>query len=213
MMLAPNAELWNKGGTGGRANASPAPDLSRLGERPLATTKIPYRAVYAIVCSDGRAYVGGTETLSRRWGKHLSQLRLGRHHSKRLQEAWDALGSAAFAFTVLEDVPPEASLFEAEQRHINRLDSFSNGFNVCPEAGSHAGLVYSEASRARMRTAQAGKHTGARNARAKVSEADVVEIRRLAASGVIQREIGEAYGLTRAAVSEIVKRRNWKHVA
>lgn len=42
---------------------------------------------------------------------------------------------------------------------------------------------------------------------------DVKEIRRLAAEGVSQGEIAGGFGITQAAVSDIVNCKNWKHVA
>lgn len=45
--------------------------------------------------------------------------------------------------------------------------------------------------------------------RAKLSESQVGEIRRLAASGVLQKEIGEKFGICQRQVSRIVCRHNW----
>lgn len=179
----------------------------------MANRTIPHRAVYAITCVDGRAYVGGTEAVSRRWGKHLSQLRGGKHHSRPLQEAWTSLGPGAFSFSILEEVPLGKDLHEAEQRHIDRLDAAGTGFNRCPNANSRVGLKYTDASRARMSAAQRGLHAGEKSPKAKVSESDVVEIRRLARTGLTARQICEQYGLSRGATSDIILRRNWKHVA
>jgi hypothetical protein len=47
---------------------------------------------------------------------------------------------------------------------------------------------------------------------AKLTTEDVREIRRLAASGVVQRRIAEQFGLSYAAVCLIINRRTWQHV-
>lgn len=48
---------------------------------------------------------------------------------------------------------------------------------------------------------------------AKLTEADVVEIRRMAASGYLHREIASIFGVGRKAVTKIVNRQRWAHVA
>jgi hypothetical protein len=48
---------------------------------------------------------------------------------------------------------------------------------------------------------------------AKVTEADVVDIRRLVAGGMMHKEAAELYGIGRKAVTKIVNRQRWKHVA
>lgn len=54
---------------------------------------------------------------------------------------------------------------------------------------------------------------GASNGRAKLSDADVAEIRSLyARGGISQQRIGEMYGVTQNMVSKIVARRNWTHM-
>lgn len=63
---------------------------------------------------------------------------------------------------------------------------------------------------------QRGRHRplrGSENPKAKLSGARVRRIRRAAASGQRQRDIAEQFGITQAAVSLVVRRVNWKHIA
>lgn len=53
---------------------------------------------------------------------------------------------------------------------------------------------------------------GERNGAAKLTEADVREIRRLYADGIPIKDIAVQYGMTYHGVYDIVKRVNWKHV-
>lgn len=53
---------------------------------------------------------------------------------------------------------------------------------------------------------------GSQHGRALITEKDVVEIRRLHASGMIHRDIAPKFGITRVTVSNICTRRTWKHV-
>ena len=54
--------------------------------------------------------------------------------------------------------------------------------------------------------------SGSRNNAAKITENDVRKIRRLAASGISQRELAKRFAIKDAAVSKIVLRRTWNHV-
>jgi hypothetical protein len=48
--------------------------------------------------------------------------------------------------------------------------------------------------------------------RAKLTESDVLEIRRRAAAGEKSRSIAKDFGMTHAPIFDIVRRKNWKHV-
>jgi len=194
----------------------------------LAQNALPERGVYAIQCNDGRAYVGSSIGIARRWREHRSVLKHHRHHSPSLQVAWDALGPDAFSFVVLEAVP-DGDLVEAEQRWMDALASASRGFNCAPSAGTNAGTERPAELRERLSTAltaywtnPAERHrqsmvlkgvaAGVRNASARLKEADVLEIRRLKAAGETLSALSARYGIGKAAVSHIVTRRNWRHI-
>ena len=187
------------------------------------------RGVYAIMCTDGRAYVGGSMRIPTRWKEHRCELSLGKHGNRLLQQAWNEMGEAAFAFTVLEVVPSGDDLVSAEQRHMDRLRAERELFNLAPLAGTSTGVVLSDETRAkmsrtwkarcsdpdvreRMSLAQKGVQAGEKHPNAKLTEAKVIEIRRLSADGVTQREIAARFGVTREAVSRVVRRENWPHV-
>lgn len=53
---------------------------------------------------------------------------------------------------------------------------------------------------------------GAAHYLTKLTEADVLEIRALAARGVSQRQIGARFGMTHANVGYIVRRQSWTHI-
>lgn len=62
--------------------------------------------VYAIRCPAG-AYVGRTRDMRVRWANHRAVLRRGKHHSRRLQAAWDKYGESAFQFEVVSLNPSD----------------------------------------------------------------------------------------------------------
>lgn len=55
-------------------------------------------------------------------------------------------------------------------------------------------------------------HRGEAHGRAKLTEAQVLEIRRLKQMGLYAREIAKLVGATRITVSNITTRRTWKHI-
>jgi hypothetical protein len=54
---------------------------------------------------------------------------------------------------------------------------------------------------------------GGRKRTDKVTRQDVIEIRKLQAQGVTQKDLAKRYNVTPTAISLIVSRINWKHVA
>lgn len=77
----------------------------------------PVGYVYALRnTTNGKCYVGSTtQVLRRRLHLHFSLLRRGRHHSYKLQSAWDSVGAAAFSVEVLRVCAVER-LCEVEQQ-------------------------------------------------------------------------------------------------
>lgn len=61
--------------------------------------KVP--GIYRITTPDG-VYVGQAADIRSRWSGHLTLLRKGKHHTKRLQQAFDTHGEASFMFEALE---------------------------------------------------------------------------------------------------------------
>lgn len=55
-------------------------------------------------------------------------------------------------------------------------------------------------------------HKGKKHYKTKLSEKDVLEIRRMWKDGVKQPKIAEKFGITKGSVSVIVTRKTWKHV-
>ena len=83
--------------------------------------------VYAIIHRpSGRAYVGSSKDVLRRWYGHVASLRNGRHYSSGLLEAWLLDGISAFAFVVLEQCEPK-QLLEREQSWYDAFPDLFNG--------------------------------------------------------------------------------------
>ncbi len=57
-----------------------------------------------------------------------------------------------------------------------------------------------------------GTFVGERNGQAKVTEADVIEIKRLLEQGYLQRTVGDLFGLDQSTVSNINTGKRWRYL-
>lgn len=87
--------------------------------------------VYEIVNTvNGKRYIGGTVDFHRRWGLHCRQLRAGKHHSQKLQRAWNKYGEATFKFLPILTCQPSMLLFYEQQL----LDKVKPEYNIALDA-------------------------------------------------------------------------------
>lgn len=126
--------------------------MSRSPQLPAAP------GIYAITClPTGRQYVGSSSDIRRRVVKHRADLRATRHHSQKLQRAWDKYGEEAFEITTLELLESEADLLPREQHWISVCRAVAQGFNACPTAGSCRGRQVTPEHRAKLAQALVGR--------------------------------------------------------
>ena len=125
--------------------------------------KQPYEVgVYGILNTiTNKWYIGSSIELSRRFGRHLWELRKGIHHSQKLQRSFDKHGEGAFQFKILLVCEiKDVEMFES--RAIKAYDSYKNGYNVAAEAkgGFMRGRKWPEATKAaRLEVMRNFKHT------------------------------------------------------
>lgn len=120
----------------------------------MAKNLIPERGVYAIRCTDGRCYIGGSARVEMRWRQHRNALRRGDHKNEPLQSAWREMGETAFSFVLLESVSETESLDAREQFWIDRMTPHGV-FNRAPRAGTNRGVVHTSATKAKLAAGQA----------------------------------------------------------
>ena len=83
--------------------------------------------VYAIIHQpSGRAYVGSSRHIFKRWWHHANTLNHGRHHAADLQDLWLLSGPGAFVFVVLE----QCAIEDLVLREQAWLDSFEAPLNA-----------------------------------------------------------------------------------
>lgn len=109
--------------------------------------------IYAIRhVASGKVYVGSSVNMTARWSEHRSKLRRGKHHSPRLQHAWDKYGEASFEFVVRELISDKDARIARETELIASLGACdkARGYNILPQAASPAGRVLSEETRRKI---------------------------------------------------------------
>ncbi len=107
--------------------------------------------VYAIVCKNGRVYVGSysrnNRNVFRRWMEHRRDLRLNHHSNKHLQRTWNKYGEVAFQFILLHGCQPDECLLH-EQMCIDWYNSKGiKLFNSNPAGTSNLGTKWTEESK------------------------------------------------------------------
>lgn len=111
--------------------------------------------LYVIQCSESDAfYVGRTIQGQRRWKRHLSRLRAGKHENSRLQRIADKHGIDSLTFHVLAYVPVD-DVVEAERSMVDDLLSDPNCINMAKVDGmpDTSGRVVTLLNRAKKRAA------------------------------------------------------------
>lgn len=76
-----------------------------------------------------KVYVGVSVNYHNRFLQHKSYLAQNKHHSIRLQHAWNKYGEESFSFEVVKS-HPLSSLYEEEIRQILFFNSYYGGYNM-----------------------------------------------------------------------------------
>ena len=81
---------------------------------------------------NNKIYIGSTEDLFYRLGRHLSHLNRKKHENSYLQRAWSKYGQDNFVFEILQFEEDKVNLRESEQRYLDETRCYerSIGYNV-----------------------------------------------------------------------------------
>ena len=77
--------------------------------------------IYKIVLQSGQFYVGSALNIHRRFQRHVSYLRRGKHANPKLQAAWQEHKEGGLRLEVLEIVDDPQQLLSREQHYIDEL--------------------------------------------------------------------------------------------
>jgi len=104
------------------------------------------------------SYIGSTgKGFEGRWKNHKKRLR-NHEHNPKFQEAWDQYGPEKWEWVVVEEMTPVKSpLLEREQHWIDFYDSYKNGYNASPHAGSRLGCKLTEEHKKKISLMHSGK--------------------------------------------------------
>jgi group I intron endonuclease len=83
---------------------------------------------------DGKVYIGSTTIDTNwRWSTHKSLLKIGKHHNRHLQRAWNKYGESAFTFEVVEQGVTKEEIRSKERSWIQKFFGV-NCYNATTEA-------------------------------------------------------------------------------
>lgn len=107
---------------------------------------------------NGKRYIGSSAKMSARLSNHKSRLRAKKHHSHRLQRAFDKYGEGAFHFAVIECCEKEDRVAR-EQIWLNLSRSWHPdfGYNIRPIAEANDGIKFSQETKDKIRAAHLGR--------------------------------------------------------
>ena len=112
--------------------------------------------IYKIVnLVNNKVYVGSALNIKDIWKKHQRDLANNKHHSIKLQRAWNKYGIDNFKFEIIEECDKNI-LIKQEQYYIDLLDSFNKGYNCCSIAGSRLGTKASYETKIKMSKSRMG---------------------------------------------------------
>lgn len=121
----------------------------------------------------GKVYIGSAVNIRKRWAEHRSELKRNVHANSKLQNAWNKYGEDAFNFSLIISCEKK-DLLMYEQRTLNVLRPYENGYNICVTAGSQLGLKRSdEIKKAQSESRKGRKHSD--ETKRKIREAQLGE--------------------------------------
>lgn len=83
--------------------------------------------------STGKVYIGSSIHPERRRKEHFRRLNKNKHHSPKLQRAYNKYGINDFVFDVIDDCNQDI-VHNIESEYITKYDSYNNGFNCTMDA-------------------------------------------------------------------------------
>ena len=102
---------------------------------------------------NGNLYIGSCSNFNVRKGSHLCLLRQNKHHSIKLQRAFNKHKENSFLITLIEKCEKE-NLIIREQYYI---DTLLPKYNICPTAGSNLNRIFTEEHKQNLSKSLKGK--------------------------------------------------------
>jgi group I intron endonuclease len=171
------------------------------------------KGIYLISFDDAtKVYIGSTLKtkgthkkdvgFNARWKRHLSLLSKNKHHSIKLQNAYKKHGIQNMFFEIIETLDGEDCLLK-EQFWIDKYDSYKNGYNCCPAAGSRLGSVWKAESKKKVCKTKKQNYLS----KIKKHETEVIELYN---NYIPYREISQRLNISRYLIRAILHKNNIK---
>lgn len=173
---------------------------------------------------NGKVYIGQSTDLMRRLREHKRMLKKGEHPNVLLQRSYNA-HDGRFSFKVIEECD-ESALDEREVYWISYYDSMNRAHGYNRESGGNIGRHWCEESRENRSGSgnpmYGKKHSDEfvefirmknRASSDKLTESDVMDIKRRIINGERQSDIAKAYEVTISTINKIATLHNWDWVA
>jgi group I intron endonuclease len=184
----------------------------------------------------GKLYVGKTVNARSRFARHKSLLKNNKHWNLYLQRSYNKYGHNAFDYVVLEECE-ENNLARNEQKWIdaNRPNVYNGDLYVLDKNGSRNGFYgkkHSSLSRMKMAKAKQNKYDGeanpnygktwnefqrskmrgSKNQNSRLTESDVITIKKLLENGHKHKDIAEKFHVARTVITRINSGTRWSHI-
>lgn len=161
-----------------------------------------YRGIYAIENKITKEkYIGLSIKVRSRWKKHRYELNNNKHHSAKLQNAWNKYGEENFKFYIIRFAFSEVDLSQLEKFYIEKYDTYMNGYNCTP-----GGEYIDNKTLKKLSDAGEGENTAA----AKLTELEVIKILIRRSKNESIKSIHESYShVARSTISDICNNKNW----
>jgi group I intron endonuclease len=175
---------------------------------------------------DGKFYIGSTSNLIKRYYTHINHIRTGKNSCVKLIRAVNKHGEDNFKFEIVCECPTHEVL-KTEQEYI---DSLKPHYNVAKIAGSNLGIKRTEEVKLKKSVSQKEnwkdedyrtKHldnlsknwkVGSSHKMAKLTDEQVVEIKKQLASGLLPKQVADKLELSYHSIKDIHRGKTWKHI-
>lgn len=175
---------------------------------------------------DGKFYIGSTNNLIKRYYTHINHIRTNKNTCVKLIRAVIKHGEDNFKFEIVCECPVD-KILETEQEYIDILQPH---YNIAKIAGSNLGIKRTEEVKQKKSVSQKNnwkdedyriKHlenlsknwkTGCDHIMAKLTEAQVVEIKKQLLNGLLPKQVSDNLKVSYYSVKDIHRGKTWKHV-
>jgi group I intron endonuclease len=175
---------------------------------------------------DGKFYIGSTNNLIKRYYTHINHIRSGKNTCIKLIRAVNKHGEDNFKFEIVCECLTHEVL-KTEQEYIDNLKPH---YNVAKVAGSNLGIKRTEETKLKKSVSQKEnwkdeayrtKHlknlsknwkSGSSHKMAKLTEEQVVEIKKQLASGLLPKQVADKLELSYHSIKDIHRGKTWKHI-